>query len=97
MGVLVTSSSRSAESGASGVRGERTEEPDEVQERAESMEVRMPAERFLRGEVDPKMALVAMLARTTCSKAFCSCEMWPCVVEETEMSDSALEHQLSRE
>lgn len=58
----------------SGVSGERTEEPDEAHERVDSVEDRMPAERFFLGEVEPKMALLAMLASTTCSKASWSCE-----------------------
>lgn len=47
--------------------GERTEDPEDPHERLESVEERM-LERFFRGEVEPKMALGAMSARTPSSK-----------------------------
>ena len=67
VGVFVTSCSGCEKSGVLGVRGERMEEPDEVQERLDSVEVRVPLDLFLRGEVDPKMALFAILAKMSLS------------------------------
>ena len=67
--LLVTSCSRCVKRAVSGVKGERKEELDEAKDRVESMEERTPADRFFLGEVEPKMALVAILGRTNSSNA----------------------------
>lgn len=96
VGVLVTSCSGWAKSGVTGVSGERTDELDEAHERVDSFDERTAADLFFRGEVEPKMALPGKLLLTIWSKACWSCDVWP-LVDETEISDSAAEHQLSRE
>lgn len=68
IGVFVTSCSGCENIGVRGVRGDRTEELDDAKERVDSVEDRTPVCLFLRGEVEPKMALLpAKLANTSLS------------------------------